>query len=201
MIKDKNIEWNVRREFIPAAHMLGLSVDRVSSLGAGAAVFQEVVAAAELSGLAINQAGDEIYHLWKLPWDMDRGMPIQARIWFIHASTDADTPDWVIEGKGLAAGEAMSDGGDTPDFTLTFPAKAVAAVANALEKTSWQVAAANLGLTDIFAQLMIECNGLGSASADEISLLGIEIAYTIAACGESSKRDDTDLTLDNLTRY
>ena len=197
MIKDRNIAWNLKREFLSFAQFAGISVDRTASLGAGAAVFQEVVAAAEISGLAINQAGDEIYHLWKLPWDLDRDQPVQARIWFTHSSTDTDNPDWVIEMKGLGVGEAPSDAGDTPDETLTFPALAVAATADALEKTSWQSTGdAPFDADDIFAQIMVECNGLGSATGDEITALGVELAYTIKATG--AKREATDVTLGTL---
>lgn len=199
MIKDKAIAWNVKRQWIGAEAFSGRSVDRLSMLGAGAAVFQEVVAAAELAGLAIGAAGDEAYHLWKLPWDLDRDMPIQARIHFAHAATDADTPDWVIEMKGLAEGEAPSDAGDSPDETLTFAAAAVSTTANALETTVWEETGASpFDDDDLFAQIMVECNGLGSASADEITFLGIELAYTIKATGESEKRDLTDVDLPTI---
>ena len=199
MIKDKAIAWNVKRKWIGAEAFSGRSVDRLSMLGGGAAVFQEAQADSELAGLAIGAAGDEAYHLWKLPWDLDRDQPIQARIHFAHATTDTDNPDWVIEMKGLAAGEALSDAGATPDETLTFAAKAVAAVANALEHTIWEESGASpFDDDDLFAQIMVECNGLGSAGANEITFLGIELAWTIKATGESEKRDLTNVSLPTI---
>lgn len=203
MIKDKNISWNVKREFIAAHLMSGLSVDRTASLANGAPVFQEIAAAAEISGLAINQAGDEINHNWKLPWDLDREKPIAARIYFAHGSTGAtDNPDWLVSMKGWKADEALSDPASSADETLTFPALAVSAANPSLELTAWQKTGLSpFDADDLFALLCIECNGLGSATGDEISLLGIELAYTVKACGDSPKRDDTTLTLDNLARY
>ena len=202
MIKDHNIAWNVKREFITVQEMTGWleATNLMTSLGTGAALLQEPVAAAQLAGMAIGAAGDEIFHLWKIPSDLDRDKPIQMRIWFSHASTDTDNPDWLISMKGLADGDALSAATSSADATFTFPALAVAAVANALEKTAWKATSATskLSATDIFAMLAIECNGLGSASADEITLLGIEIAYTIKATGDSQKRDLTDVTLPDL---
>ncbi len=197
MIKDRNIAFQVKREFIHVAHMTGLAVDRLESLGGGAAVFQEIVAAAELSGLAIAADGDEIYHLWKIPWDLDRDQPLQARLWFTHSSTDADDPDWLVELKGLAVGAAPSDAGATPDEALTFPALAVSTTADALEKTSWQSTGSNAAIAaaDIFMQMMIECNAM-VGSANEISLLGIELAYVVKMT--DLKREFTDVALGTL---
>lgn len=201
MIKDQAIAWNVRREFIPVHLMAGLSVDRLAALAAGAAVFQEPVAAAELSGLAIAAAGDTIHHLWKLPWDMDRDMPIAARILFNHATTDADTPDWLVSLKGLGL-QALTAATATADATLTFPAKAVAAVADALEKTNWIKSSGGVfAASDLFCNMAIECNGLGSAGANEITLWGIEMAYTVKATGDSQTRDKTDVSLVGRSLY
>lgn len=203
MIKDKNIEWNVKRKFIAVQEMSGFDATQIASLGAGAAIYQEILAAAQIAGLQINQAGDEIFHNWKLPWDLDREKPIAARIYFAHASVGStDNPDWLVKLKGWKADEALSAATATPDETLTFPALAVSAANPSLELTAWQKTGVNpFDADDLFALMAIECNGLGSASADEISLLGIELAYTVKATGDSTKRDDTALTLDNVSLY
>ena len=202
MIKDQNIAWNIKREFIPVAAMSGLleATNLLTSLGAGVAVMQEVLAAAQLAGLAIGAAGDEIFHLWKVPWDLDRDKPIQARIHFAHSATDADTPDWKVFIKGIAHHAAFTAANASPDATLTFPALAVSATANSLEKTSWQATSgtSKLAADDLFAMLAVECNGLGDAGANEITLLGLELAWTIKATGESQRRDMTDLSLPTL---
>lgn len=202
MIKDLNIAWNVKREFIAVQQMAGFDATQAASLGAGAAIYQEPVAAAQLAGLQIGAAGDEIFHMWKLPWDMDRDQALAARLWFNHASTDTDNPDWVVSLKGIGIQAALTAATATADGTLTFPALAVAAVADALEKTSWQKTSGGIfAATDIFGLIAIECNGLGSASANEITLWGIELAYTIKACGESQSRDTTLVSLDGRSLY
>ena len=202
MIKDQNIAWNVKREYITVQEMTGWleATNLLTSLGAGVAVMGEVLAAAQLAGMVVGAAGDEIFHLWKIPWDLDRDQPIHARIHFAHATTDADDPDWKIFLKGLSHHQAFTAANSSADATLTFPALAVAELANSYEKTSWQMTSgtSKLAADDIFAMIATECNGLGSAGAGEINLLGIEIAYTIKATGESQKRDLTDLALPTL---
>lgn len=200
MIKDKNIAGKVVRDFIRVQDMAGWleATNLLTSLGAGTPVMQEVLAAAELAGMAIGAAGDEIYDFWKIPYKLDRDYPVAVRIIFNHASADADTPDWVVTLKGVGLQEAISDAKVSPDETLTFPAKAVAATANAVEATDWQkTGTAPFAAGDLFAQISVECNGLGSASADEISLWGIEIAYTAKRTTQNNERETTDPALDN----
>lgn len=189
-VRDKNMAGRLKRIFIDAQQMSGISVNRLASLGAGAPVFQDLLAASELSGLALAAAGDEIYHFMPIPWDLDRDFPMRFRIWFIHTATDADTPDWVIEIKYLGKQDAISDAGDSPDDTLTFAATAVSTTAESLEVTSFQACdEANLARTDFAMQIMTECNGLGSASANEMSLLGIELEYTRGGNSEGGRLD------------
>ena len=192
MIKDRNIAWKVKREFISVYDMLGRAADMVAILGPGAPVFHEPLAAAEIAGLAIAAAGDEIHHLWKIPWDLDRDQPVQIRIHFIHSATDADDPDWLISLKGIANQAAITAATASADETLTFPALAVSETDDSLEKTAWQSTGQNAAIAaaDHFVQMAVEANGLGSASANEITLLGIEIAYTVKAC--DAKREMTD---------
>ena len=199
MIKDKNVAWKVKRQFISVYEMLGRAADMVTVLGAGAPVFQEPLAAAQLAGLAIAAAGDEIFHLWKIPWDLDRSQPIQMRIHFIHSSTDEDSPDWLISLKGIANQAAITAANSSADETLTFPALAVSTTDDSLEKTSWQSTGPNAAIAaaDLFVQMCTECNGAGSAGANEITLLGVEVAYSVKAT--SAKRETTDLALG--TRY
>lgn len=193
MIKDKNIADKLGRKFIPVQAMAGWDATQAASLGAGAAIYQEPVAAAELAGMQIGAAGDEIYHLMKIPYDLDRDFPALIRIIFSHSTTTADTPDWLINVKGLAIGEAPSDAGATPDEALTYAAKAVSTVANAMEKTLFKaIPAADIPAADVFWQLGIECNGLGGASANEITLWGIELVYTKKRTRDDNRRETTE---------
>lgn len=195
MIKDRNVAWNRKREFIPAAHMTGLleATNLITSLGAGAAVFQEALAAAEVAGLAIGAAGDEIYHFWPLPWDFDRAEPIRFRLWFTHSAVDADTPDWVVSYKAIGKQDAISDAKVSADENVAFAATAVSTTANAMEILDWKESVSDTKITSTDKALLmaIECNGLGGALANEISFFGLEIEYTVGACIDSNQRDIT----------
>jgi len=198
MIKDRNIAGKVIREFIPVQGMAGWDATQVASLGAGALIYQEALAAAQLAGAQIGAAGDELYHLWKIPYALDRDYPIQMRILFSTSSADADTPDWLATMKGLALGQALSDSKTTPDATFTFAAKALLAVANALNATNWvKVDAPIFAAGDLFAMVAVECNGLGGAAANELTLWGIEVAYTAKRTTLNNERETTEPALSN----
>jgi hypothetical protein len=49
--------------------------------------------------------------------------------------------------------------------------------------------------------MAVECNGLGSAGANEITLWGIELAYTVKATGDSQMRDTTLTSLEGRSLY
>jgi hypothetical protein len=192
MIRDRNIASRLKRIWIPVGTMAGLDVARTATLGAGVPVFQEAVAAAELGGLAIAAAGDEIYHMMPLPWDLDRDFPMRFRIWFSHSTTTADNPDWVIEIKYLGKQIVITDAGDSPDDTLTFPATAVSTTADAMEILDFQACdESNIASTDFAMMFLVEANGLGAAGANEITLWGVEIEYVRGGQSEGA-RFDTD---------
>ena len=193
MIQDNAIAWNRKRKFIPCSDMTGFGADQITSLGNGTPLFQEALAASELGGLAIASAGDEIYHFWPLPWDFDRFQPIRFRLWFTHSTTDTDNPDWRIDYKALAKQAAISDARDSGDEIITFAAAAVSAVADGLEILSWQESSSDLYITSagVALQIAIECNGLGGAGGNEITLMGLEMEYTVRATGNSATRDIT----------
>jgi len=192
MIEDKDIAWNRKRVFLPAFNMLGVLSD--AAQGAGAPSFgADPVAASELVGLQIAAAGDEIYTLWPLPWDFDRFQPVRFRIWFTHSSTDEDDPDWVVSYKAIAKQAALSDAKSSADEDIEFDATAVSSTANSLEILNWEESQSDLYIesTDKALLIAVECNGLGSAEANEITLYGLEIEYTVGACKDSVHRDIT----------
>ncbi len=192
MIKDKGIAWNRKRKFYPCFNMLGVIADATE--GAGAPVFAALaLAASELVGLQMAAAGDEIYTFIPVPWDLDPAYPIRGRIWFIHNSTDADDPDWVVTLKGIGYQDAITDAKSSPDETLTFAAKVVSTTNNSLELTDWvkSTSEATIVSTDRALLVSIECNGLGSAAANEIELLGLELEWTVGATKDSNHRDTT----------
>ena len=196
--RDHKMGWNRRRLFISAIEMNGMwmeSSGTLTSQGAGAAVFSALgVAASELTGIAIGAAGDEIYSFLPIPWDMDTDKDVWARVWFAHDATDADTPVWKVFWKWIKKQEAISDAASSGDAAVTFDAHTCSTTTGSLEVTDW----AKLSLTlaesaDVGIQLSVECDNLGSASANEIKFLGLELAYTVSMTGDNpNHRDTTD---------
>ena len=192
MIKDYNIAWNRKRKFLPCYTMLGM-INDTSEANGGPVLAANPMATSELVGLSIAQAGDEVYTFWPLPWDLDRSEPLRFRIWFTHSTADADTPDWVVSYQAIADSVAITDGKAGADENVAFAATAVTATAHALEILDWEESISDtlIETTDHALLIALECNGLGSAGADEINVLGLEIEYTVGACLDSSHQDKT----------
>jgi hypothetical protein len=158
MITDSRIAWNRKRVFFAPAQMAGILAD--ASLGAGVPALAEISATFEIVGMPLRDE-DEIYHFYPIPWDMDIKQPLRFRVWFIHAATGADTPTFQVDYKGVAK-QAAIWAESTSDLFLTS--------------------------TDFALQLALEITDLGSASNDEIKLMGLEMDYTIAAAPGSFRR-------------
>lgn len=193
MINDDNIGWNRKRIFIKANDFMGVMDDTTSkypvSLGAGVAVFEEVVAGSEIAGMVIGAAGDEVYDFMPIPWDMDLTQPMRFRVWFIHAATGADTPIWKVMYQFFAKQAAVADFIANADETVTFDAHTCSTTNNSLEVTAWAESASETKWRsgDFALGLAVECDNLGSASGDEIKFLGLEIQYTVAAAPNRHK--------------
>jgi hypothetical protein len=190
-IQDDNIAWNRRRLFIPAIQMAGFleSGGTLTGLGAGSAVFQEALAAAELAGIQVGADGDEIYHFLPIPWDINLTEPIRFRVWFVHGSTDADTPVFSVAYKGIGKQGAISDAKSSPDETCTFGAHTCSTTNNSLEITAWKESTSYSYLTATdFAILLALTVDTMSASANEITILGLELDYTVGAASNSQRQ-------------
>ena len=190
-INDDNIGWNRKRLWIPANAFSGIleATNLLTSLGDGTAVFGELISAAQLAMLYINAAGNEVHHILPIPWDMDTTQPMRFRVWFTHASTHADAPVWKVHyrfyAKQAAIGTAM-----TADESVTFTAHTVSTTSGVLEVTEWAESASETYVRngDFGLGLAVECDSLGSASANEIGFFGLEIQYTVAAAPNNAKQ-------------
>lgn len=197
MITDKRIGWNRRRVFFPCRQMAGVLDDGTSgvpaSLGAGAPDFTEILAASELSGMRVDDE-DEVYHFFPIPWDMDIKDPIRFRVWFFHTSTDEDTPAFQVDYKGMGKQAAITDAKSSPDESVTISAHTCSSTANSLEVTAWSESDSHLYIvsTDFAIILALEVTDLGSASANEIIIMGLEIDYTVAAAPNQFRRVTRD---------
>lgn len=205
MLRDRNIAWDYGKIWIPAKEFLSVSnialdgnaanayVTQGSAATDGAPVFGDLgTTATECMGVSIGAAGDEVATYIPIPWDLDLDRPIEYRVWFTHQATDADTPIWKIHMLPReSASEALlpvldniASGG-----TVTCAAVTVSTTADVVEKTAWSPSTASWFATDDdFLGISVEADDLGSASADEMILIGLEMRYTIKATTTDNAR-------------
>lgn len=194
--QDSSFGWNVGRKIIYAIDWNSQQLEAAGTLtgqGAGTPVWAASgVAASELTGIAIGADGDELYHMFPVPWNMDPQKDVWLRVVFSHDSTDADTPIWQAWGKWVAKQAALTDAKSSGDATVDWAAHTCSTTTGSLERTVW----ARLGLgskwtsSDIALILALEC-GTMSGSAGELIFHWLEMAYTIAAMDENRGARDT----------
>lgn len=181
-MRDFQMHLKTKRLWIPEA-MFNLIGTAGADTGQsnGGPVRAVAAGGSELPVTQMGAAGDEIVTIQPIPWDMDRDKKVLGRIWFIHSSTDADTPDWVVKSKFLANQATVVDTDTSEDKATAFAAKTCSTTVESLERTNWVDLDWDdyIISTDVAVQILVECNGLGSASANEIEFLGLELMYQI----------------------
>jgi hypothetical protein len=111
--------------------------DAVISAGAGSPSFGEV-SSFKVTGLHIDAAGDDIGHLWIIPYDCDVQSDIEFRVWWSSgSSTTTDGVVWKVlyteitpDGEALAAGATALSTAIASDTVLG---------ANYLQASPWGV--------------------------------------------------------------
>lgn len=103
-----------------------------------------------------------------------------ARVWFIHASTDAsDAPVFklgaLFYGKQAQTIEAQANA----DLVTSITHGGTVATDDSLEVTPWTKLSweSYVVASDIAMALSLELDALGSAGADECEIIGIELAW------------------------
>lgn len=204
MIRDRNIAWNYGKFFIFARDfssvtniaLTGNSTNKGVSNGApdsdGAPIAGDFGATAtECWGIDIATVSDEISTYIPIGWDWEVVLrPLEFSVWFAHQSTDADTPIWKIHLLPVTAGsEALLPVLDNATEVVTAAALTVTTTADVVEKTVWKASTVGTFVTaDDFLGISVEADNLGSASANEINLIGLEIRYTIEATTADNTR-------------
>lgn len=204
MLRDRNIAWNYGRFFITAREFSsvtnialdGNAANKGISNGSpdtdGAPIAGDFgTTATECWGISIGAAGDEIATYIPIGWDWDvLENPLEFRVWFTHQSTDADAPIWKVHLLPRTAGsEALLPVLDNATEVVTAAALTVSTTADVVEKTVWKASTVGTFVAaDNFLGISVECDDLGSASADEIILAGLEIRYTVKATTADNTR-------------
>lgn len=185
-VQDRHIWWRMKSIWLPWtafvswAQVTGASVVFNFPNSAGAPVTAALGGGAtEFAGVQMGAAGDEIQGLFPVPNDMDRTQNPCARVIFVHSATGGDAPIWKVHTTFYAKQVAITAPEASADEITTFAAHSVSTTDNSLEATVWTQLIWNDALTssDLMMGMTLECDDLGSASANEIELLGMEFAY------------------------
>lgn len=178
---DRTFGWKMEKLFVPIRQFTGWDNNGTDdiSLSQGTPVMGPASGTLEVAALPMTTA-DEIHSIMQLPATWNRQRPLAARVWFIHASTDAaDAPVFklgvLFYGKQAQTIEAQANA----DLVTTITHDGTSATDNSLEVTPWTKLNwdAYVATTDVMAAISLELDALGSASADECEILGVEFAW------------------------
>ncbi len=195
-IVDRQINWKDGRVYFPIKLFQGLDNNGTAdiSLSQGTPTV-EPDATGEVVVLPMTTA-DEIAHITIIPWNLNRDKKVLGKIHFVHASTDADTPQFTFTIKFYSKQEGLAEFISGADASTAFAAHTCSTTTNSLESTVWTDISFDdyVTATDVYMAFSIELNALGSASADECKLLGFEMAYEIQAC-DNNRRQTSEMVL------
>ena len=187
-IIDRHINWKSKRLWVPIQAMgLDNTGTADTSIAEGTPTVEAHSGTIEVTTIPMTTA-DEVEFVMPIPWDMDRVGDVAARLYFIHASTDAgDKPVYKVAYKfyGKQAQTVECKGGKDKEVTITHGG--TSSTDDSLEVTPWTDMdwKSYIDVNDMLVAVNIELDALGTASGDECGLLGIEFAYTIKACNLS----------------
>ena len=191
---DRSFGWRTKREFFSAKDFLGMDNNGSSdiSLSQGTPVM-EAITTIEICGIPMN-AADEVQHFFPIPWDMDRNRPVRARLFFQHASTDADTPTFKFAYKFFEKQDGLVEIKGGADKDVSFDSHTCSTTAASLEVTNWKDLSMEDYLTDddVAVGVCVELDALGSATADECHLIGFELEWTVDAFDSYRHKTDTE---------
>lgn len=173
MIRDFNIEWLEKRVYISAQAFQTYVTG--AGISAGNPVFQEI-STFGYSGIQINQAADSISHAFMVPYDLDITKQVRFRVWWSKNSTDADAETATIVYKQLAEGGTLIAPATVLDTAV--PSYTFSTTANAIEATGFGVINRNTILNTTAFLLLDVASSMTNASANEISIMGLEVRYT-----------------------
>lgn len=176
MIRDFNIEWKEVKKLILAQEFQTYVTG--AGIGAGAPVFAEI-AASGISGFQINAAGDTAATLIDLQ-EVDITKQIRFRlIWTQSSTTATDTVDWIILYTPIVLGTTVLIDPATALDTVVPLANASSGVASVLQASGFGVINRNkIPNTAEYLAVSIEADAIGTFSADEVYLMGLEVRYT-----------------------
>jgi hypothetical protein len=187
MIRDFNVEWLEKIEFIPYSQFgmvitpaSGGATDTGGTVGAdtGAPVTLEV-GTSGITGWAIGAAGDMFATVWPA-FQVDISKQIRFRaIYSQSSSTATDSITWIVTYTPLNL-ETTAIVTPVTALSTAIPALDLSSgVANVVQASGFGVLNRNtLADTTSYLALRVEADAIGTYSADEVTLHGLEIRYT-----------------------
>lgn len=190
-VDDDGMPWKTRswyigwREFKSIGNIAldgnaaNIWITQGSGTTAGTPLVGEIGATStDVAGIEIAAAGDLISTYTPFPSDMDMDDPqLYFRVHFVHEGAAADTPDWKVHYLYRAAQEAFLEPVAGATAVTSILDHTCSTTADTLEITAWGVAATQPASTDDGMIVAVEADDLGSASAGEIFILGLECRY------------------------
>jgi hypothetical protein len=195
-IRDRSIAWKTCRMFIPCQDFsLDDNGTNTISLAQGTSTIEPCSGTLEQVMIPFTTA-DEVEVGFPIPWNMDRDKKVLARVFFIHASTDADTGMEFILGSLFFARQAQTvevKGG--AECVATKVHGTCSTNDDSLEVTEWfdTLWDTKIDVDDIFVGVNLECNDDGSAEGDEMEFVGIEFMWEIKATDVRRRHTDHQL--------
>lgn len=175
MIHDKNIQWIRKRLYIPATSFCG------GALGAGDPAVTEL-STIGLAGNLMVDAGDDVRHIWMLPYDLDVTSSIGFRVWWTCAAAAVEDRDidWKVLYTALTPGATALITPATALDTVIPLAQVPTGTALTIERTTrGQIDADTLASTVTALALLVEMDAFDASLTEAKTFLGLEIDYAI----------------------
>lgn len=180
-IRDTSIERGKHTMYIGAYDFSNGIVDGTNtatcSMNGGAMVIGEFNSLG-YGGWIVDATGDYISTILPFPSQIDETEQIRFRVHYGHTSTDADTPTFKLtysKQTDKAAG-VISGPNTTTYYTTT--ADTTSTTANSYHTSPWKVIPKNTFQRGAPYAVSLNLASLGSASASEIYIFGLELEYT-----------------------
>ena len=177
----------VGRIWIGARQFQGLDNNGTAdiSLSQGTPTWEPTSGLSEIGCIPLTNA-DEVHTILPVPWDLDINAQVGGRIWFAHASTDAnDKPVFKVTALFFAKQAGLIELQAAPDVSVTITHPGTSATDDSLEITNWTNLRWNeyITRTDILVGITVELDDDGGGAATEMEFLGLELAYQRNAAG------------------
>jgi len=202
-INDDAMPWDTRTAFIPWTSFMSIGnialdgnaaniwITEGSGTTAGTPLVGEIGATStDVAGVEIAAAGDLISTYWPYPSELDTSDPeLFFRVHFVHEGAAADTPDFKVHYLHRAKQEGFLEPVAGATAVTSILDHTCSTTADSLELTAWTIAATQPASTDVGSLLAVEADHLGSASAGEIFILGVEMRFKVNMLTDTGPAD------------